>query len=62
MPCIVDKCKTELKEYEVPKYFRCVENLPYTPNGKYDFRLLEQMGNKYVDYRTLEKEEGCKTE
>lgn len=50
---IVDKCKTELKEYEIPKYFRWVENLPYTPNGKYDFRLLEQMGNEYVD--TLKK-------
>ena len=46
---IIDKCKTELKEYEVPKYFKCVESLPYTPNGKYDFRLLEQMGNEYVD-------------
>lgn len=50
---ITEKCKTELKEYEVPKYFRCVDSLPYTQNGKYDFRLLEQMGNEYVD--TLKK-------
>lgn len=50
---INDKCKAELKEYEVPKHFQIVERLPYTSNGKYDFRLLEQMGNEYVD--TLKK-------
>ena len=26
-----------------------VTELPYTQNGKYDFRLLEQQGNEYVD-------------
>ena len=46
---ICDKCKSELKEYEIPKYFKFVSKLPYTPNGKYDFRLLEQMGNEYVE-------------
>ncbi len=46
---IMDKCKRELKEYEVPKHLRIVEKLPYTPNGKYDFRLLETQGNEYVD-------------
>jgi len=41
-------CQNELKDYEVPKYYRCMESLPYTVNGKYDFRLLEKMGNDYV--------------
>ena len=43
------KCCSELKGYEVPKYFRIVDELPYTQNGKYDFRTLEQQGNEYVD-------------
>jgi len=46
---IYDKCYSELKEYEIPKYFRIVDSLPYTQNNKYDFRLLEQWGNEYVD-------------
>ena len=45
---IYDKCCRELKEYEIPKYLRFVSELPYTQNGKYDFRLLETQGNKYV--------------
>ncbi len=47
--CIYEKCKNELKDYEVPKYIHIVSSLPYTPNNKYDFRLLEQQGNEYVD-------------
>lgn len=46
---IYEKCRSELKEYEIPKYFRFVEQLPYTQNGKYDFRLLEAQGNDYVN-------------
>ena len=46
---IYDKCHCELKEYEIPKYFQIVEELPYTQNGKYDFRLLEKQGNEFVD-------------
>ena len=46
---LLQKCCSELKEYEIPKYFRFVDTLPYTQNGKYDFRLLEQMGNEYVN-------------
>lgn len=49
MKSILEKCKEELKEYEIPKYFKCVERLPYTQNGKYDFRLLEQMGKEYIN-------------
>ena len=46
---IYDKCLSELKEYEIPKYFQIVEVLPYTQNGKYDFRLLEKQGNKFIE-------------
>lgn len=46
---IFNKCTSELKKYEIPKYFRIVDKLPYTQNGKYDFRRLEEEGNKYVD-------------
>lgn len=45
---IYEKCHSELKEYEIPKYFQIVESLPYTQNGKYDFRLLEMQGDEYV--------------
>ena len=46
---IYDKCHSELKEYEIPKYFRIVSELPYTQNGKYDFRLLEVQGDEFVE-------------
>lgn len=45
---ILAKCQNELKQYEIPKYFNIVHSLPYTQNGKYDFRLLEQQGNEFV--------------
>lgn len=45
---ISEKCRNELKEYEIPVYFRYVDSLPYTANGKYDFRLLEKQGNEFV--------------
>ena len=45
---IYEKCRKELKEYEIPKYFRFVEELPYTDNGKYNFRLLEKIGNNFI--------------
>ncbi len=45
---LLTKCNLELKQYEVPKYFRFVDSLPYTDNGKYDFRQLEDLGNEYV--------------
>ena len=46
---IYEKCMEELKDYEVPKYFRVVNSLPYTQNNKYDFRLLEKQGNEFVE-------------
>lgn len=52
---IYSKCEQELKEYEIPKYFRIVNELPYTQNGKYDFVLLEKLGNEYVDSIELDQ-------
>lgn len=49
---IYEKCAAELKEYEIPKYFIVVSSLPYTQNNKYDFRLLEEQGNAFVDMQT----------
>lgn len=46
---IQKKCADELKNYEIPKYFEIVKSLPYTPNGKYDFRELEKIGNQIVE-------------
>lgn len=46
---ILEKCHCELKEYEIPRYIRIVVELPYTQNGKYDFRLLEKQGNEFVE-------------
>ena len=45
---IINNCQSTLKEYEVPKYFRIVDSLPYTQNGKYDFVQLEKEGNEYT--------------
>ncbi len=49
---ILQKCRDELKEYEVPKYIRIVDSLPYTSNGKYDFKVLEKLGDEYVRKQT----------
>ena len=46
---ILKKCEKELKAHEIPKHIKIVSELPYTQNGKYDFRALEKIGNKYVD-------------
>ena len=46
---ILKKCEKELKAHEIPKHIKVVPELPYTQNGKYDFRALEKQGNEYVD-------------
>ena len=46
---IFENCKKSLKEYEIPKYIKIVDELPYTSNGKYDFRKLEKEGNEFVE-------------
>ena len=56
---IIQNCKQTLKEYEIPKYFIILKELPYTQNGKYDFRKLEVLGEEYVsslsDNKSLNK-------
>lgn len=45
---IKDKCISELPDYEVPSYFEQITEIPYTPNGKHDFRKLEDLGNGII--------------
>ena len=45
---IKEKCFEDLPDYEVPTYFESIEKIPYTPNNKQDFKLLENMGNEIV--------------
>ena len=45
---IKTKCVSSLPAYEVPAYFEQIDKIPYTPNGKYDFRKLESLGEEKV--------------
>lgn len=45
---IQKKCEEELPDYEIPSYFEQIEEMPYTGNGKHDFRKLEELGNNIV--------------
>ena len=45
---IKEICERELPDYEVPSYFEPIDEMPYTPNEKHDFRKLEELGNKIV--------------
>lgn len=45
---IQEMCVENLKDYEIPKHFQFVDAIPYTSNNKYDFRLLEKLGNEFV--------------
>lgn len=42
------KCIEDLPDYEVPSYFEQIDEMPYTSNGKHDFRTLEELGNSIV--------------
>ncbi len=48
---IEKKCTEELPDYEVPSYFEQIDEMPYTTNGKHDFRTLEELGNNLVKER-----------
>ena len=45
---IKEKCHAELKDNEIPKYFKVIDNIPYTNNNKQDFRELETLGNLLI--------------
>ncbi|MBP3620521.1 MAG: hypothetical protein J6J16_02030 [Lachnospiraceae bacterium] len=44
---IMEKCKKDLPDYEIPKYIECIKKIPYK-NTKHDFKQLEAMGEEYV--------------
>lgn len=46
---IQKKCSEELPKYELPSYFEQIEEIPYTQNGKHDFRKLEEIGKEIVE-------------
>ena len=48
---ILEHCKENLPDYEIPSYFEQIDEIPYTTNGKYDFRKLEEFGNKIIESR-----------
>lgn len=48
---IQNKCLEELPDYEIPSYFEQIDEIPYTGNGKHDFRKLEELGNNIVEKR-----------
>ena len=48
---IQNKCLEELPDYEIPSYFEQIDEIPYTGNGKHDFRKLEELGNNLVRKR-----------
>lgn len=52
---IKQKCTEDLPDYEVPTYFECIETIPYTPNNKQDFKLLENLGNEKVKEQNIKK-------
>ena len=52
---IKQKCIEDLPDYEVPTYFEYIETIPYTPNNKQDFKLLENLGNKKVKEQNIKK-------
>lgn len=45
---IKEECERELPDYEVPSYFEQIDEMPYTPNEKHDFKKLEELGNRIV--------------
>lgn len=49
LPIIKEKCAEELPDYEIPTYYQQIEKMIYTPNGKYDFKKLEEIGNEKVE-------------
>ncbi len=50
---ILDGLSIKMKQNEIPKWFEFVDSLPYTENGKYDFRRLEGMGEEYLKGKGL---------
>lgn len=45
---IMEKCVSELPDYEVPKYIKHIDKMPYQ-NTKHAFKKLEAMGKEFVE-------------
>lgn len=45
---IEELCYQKLKSYQVPKYFKQLDEMPYTDNNKYDFKALERLAEEHV--------------
>ena len=50
---IEQKCRAELPEYECPEYIEIIDKIPYK-NTKHDFKLLEALGEEYVNQKCKE--------
>lgn len=44
---ILEKCSSELPDYEMPEYIQIIDKIPYK-NTKHDFKQLESLGQEYV--------------
>ncbi len=44
-------CREFLPDYEIPSYYHQLEQIPYTPNEKQDFRQLEKIGEEIVNQK-----------
>lgn len=44
---ILEKCSSELPDYELLQYIQIIDKMPYK-NTKHDFKKLEEMGQEYV--------------
>lgn len=42
-------CQERIKGRALPKYYRCIKEIPYTSNNKYDFKKLERMGKEWIE-------------
>lgn len=56
---IKESCKNILKENEIPKHIKVVDEIRYTDNNKYDFRYYEKIGSDYVKSINEKEESHC---
>ncbi len=47
-PKILECCNKELPDYEIPKYIKFIDKIPYK-NTKHNFKELEKLGEEYVE-------------
>ncbi len=47
-PKILECCNKDLPDYEIPKYIKFIDKIPYK-NTKHNFKELEKLGEEYVE-------------